>query len=235
MKPMTRRVVTAEFMDDPEIAPEELERHLRYLRFINRRLGGAAAVIGHLKRQSPGWAADETIRIIDIGTGGADIPLAVAEWATRIAPSVQITAVDVHQKTLAHARRAVEGRGEIRIARCDARGLMDRYGPGAFDYALASMVLHHLPDIEVLTVMRIMDRLAARGVIISDLARDAVTKLGARLSMLGAGRILRHDALASARAGFTKREILQLARRVGLRRPEYRRQWWYRFTLVSGT
>lgn len=233
MQPMTRRILTAEHMDDPDIAPDELRRHLRYLRFMNRRLGGAATVIQHLKRQSPSWPAGGTIRLIDIGTGGADIPLAIADWAARAGRNLHIIAVDAHERTLALARDAVAGRSQIELVHCDARALMDRYDPGAFDYAIANLVLHHLPDIEALTVMRIMDRLATRSVIITDLVRSGLTRLGAHISTLAAGPVLRHDALASVRAGFTRREIIDLARRAGLRNPRYHRHWWYRFSLMS--
>ena len=43
---------------------------------------------------------------------------------------------------------------------------------GSFDYVMAAMFLHHLSDEEVVQVLREMNRVAARGVIISDLLRN---------------------------------------------------------------
>ena len=115
----------------------------------------------------------------------------------------------------------------------DARTLADLFEPGEFDYAHAGFVLHQLPDIEVMTVLRAMDRLTRRGLIWNDLARSPITTMGLRAVLPVMPRLVRHDAPVSARAAFTKREALELARRVGLDTITYRRHLFYRFTLTS--
>ncbi len=220
-------------MDDPDVDPGELERSLRFIRWVNRRLGGTAAVLGHLGRWSARWPAGEEIRILDLGTGSADIPLAIARWAVAAGHRVRITAIDGHPTTLALARRHVGERAEIELVHGDARRLADRYGAGEFDYAHAGMFLHHLDDIEVLTVLRLMDRLTRRGLVWNDLVRGPAEKLFVRLLSAGASEIVRHDAVVSVAAGFTKREAIDLARRVGLPRIAYRRHLFGRFTLTS--
>ena len=47
------------------------------------------------------------------------------------------------------------------------------------------------------------------------------------------GRKRRHDGAVSVAAGFTRREVLDIARRVGLSNIKYRRHLFGRFTLVS--
>ncbi len=96
------------------------------------------------------------------------------------------------------------------------------------------MFLHHLDDIEVLTVLRLMDRLTVRGLIWNDLVRGPVEKLTVRLLTATAPAVARHDAIVSVAAGFTKREVLGLAQRVGLHEPRYYKHLFGRFTLVSG-
>ena len=101
------------------------------------------------------------------------------------------------------------------------------------DYAHAGMFLHHLDDVQVLTALRIMDRLTTRGLIWNDLVRGPVEAIGVRLLALGEPATVRHDAIASVAAAFTRREALDLARRVGLSNVRYRRHLFGRFTLVS--
>ena len=115
----------------------------------------------------------------------------------------------------------------------DALGLVERFGTAAFDYAHAGMFLHHLGDVQVLTALRIMDRLTTRGLIWNDLVRGGVEAIGVRLLALGGPAMVRHDAIASVAAAFTRREALDLARRVGLSNVRYRRHLFGRFTLVS--
>ncbi len=226
-------------MDDPAVDRDQLDRSLRFIRAINRRLGGTAAALGHLRRWSAGWPPGEVIRIIDLGTGSADIPLAIVRWARTGGLRVQVTAIDSHPTTLDLAREYVKGalgaggHPDIELVRADALSLMDRFDPAAFDYAHAGMFLHHLDDIEVMTVLRVMDRLTTRGVIWNDLVRAPVEAVAVRLLTLGGSAIVRHDALVSVAAGFTRREVLDLAYRVGLQHIDYRRHLFGRFTLVS--
>ncbi len=226
-------------MDDPAVDRDQLDRSLRFIRVINQRLGGTAAALGHLRRWSAGWPPGEVIRIIDLGTGSADIPVAIVRWAAAAGLRVHVTAIDAHPTTLDLAREYVqralgsEDPEDIELLRADALSLMDHFEPGAFDYAHAGMFLHHLDDIEVMTVLRVMDRLTTRGVIWNDLLRGPVETVAVRLLTLAGPAIVRHDAIVSVAAGFIRREVLDLASRVGLPHIGYRRHLFGRFTLVS--
>jgi hypothetical protein len=220
-------------MDEPGADRAELARALRFLRRANRRFGGTAATLAHLRRWSASWARGEEIRLIDIGTGSADVPCALADWARRAGFRMRVVAVDLHPVTLEEARAHVGAQPDIELVCADALRLLDRFAPGDFDYAHAGLFLHHLSDVQVLTVLRIMDRLARRGVIWNDLVRGPAGRLAVRLATLGAPAMVRHDGRLSVEAGFTRAEALDLARRAGLERPSYRAHWGYRFTLVS--
>lgn len=232
---MSERRLVPELMDDPDVDRDELNRSLGFIRWVNRRLGGTSAAMFHFRRWARSWKAGETIRIIDLGTGSADIPIAIASWAERLGVRVHITGIDLHEKTLDEARRCVGDRPNIELRQADALRLMDEYSPGSFDYAHAGMFLHHLQDIEVMTVLRIMDRLSTRGLIWNDLIRNVLTRAAVRVATLPGivPAIARHDARVSFDAAFTKAEAMDLAKRAGLASVVYRRHLLYRFTLVS--
>lgn len=248
------RTLTPELMDDPGASPGELREALGYLAAINARFGGARALIAFLERESRSWVKGETISLLDVATGGADIPIAVARWAERTGIDVRITAVDLHETTLSLARENLERFGaenppaaaRITLLRADAlRMAASRAGdaaspeglatfePSSFDYAHASLFLHHLPELSVLTALRVMDRLARRGVVWNDLVRSPLCRAIVRVATVGTPRIVKHDAVVSVGAGFTKREALDAAARAGLERLEWRRVWVYRFAVVG--
>ncbi|MFM9996665.1 MAG: methyltransferase domain-containing protein [Phycisphaerales bacterium] len=227
------RVVTPEHMDDPAIDREELRLSLAYIRGVNRRLGGTAALLRLLKRWSRHWPRDRPVTLLDIGTGSSDIPLAARAWAERAGYDLRITGVDLHPTTIDLAREHVGGRAGIELVQADARRLTDRYKPEAFDYVHAGMFLHHLPFVEVLTVLRIMDGLARAGIVWNDLVRSRVSLAALRILLIGKPEFVRYDATVSVRAGFTKREALDHARRVGIGYARWRRTMWYRFTLAG--
>jgi SAM-dependent methyltransferase len=87
-------------MDDPAADPADLRRSLAYIRRINTFLGYTRATVGHLRRFSRGWRPGETIRILDVATGSADIPRAILRWADQRGFDVRIVAVDLHATTL---------------------------------------------------------------------------------------------------------------------------------------
>jgi len=224
-----------ELMDRPDADRAELAASLAFIRMVNRRLGGTAALLRYLRKQAAAWPRDRPVRLLDVGTGSADIPLAVVQWAAAAGHDFRVTAIDLHPTTLELAREFIGDRPEIDLVQLDALKLMDHFQPGAFDYAHAGMFLHHLPDIEVMTVLRMMQRLATRAVIWNDLLRNLVGRLGIRLLTLkrGTPAMVRHDGIVSVAKGFTRAEARHLAARAGLENITVRTHLLHRFTLVS--
>lgn len=232
------RVRTPERMDEPGVARDDLDAALGFIRFVNRRLGGARALLSCLRRWSAGWPKGEPITLLDIATGSADIPVAARAWALSRGHDLRITAIDSHDTTLELARRHLDAQpAEIRegivLEKHDALRLTDRFAPGSFDYTHAGMFLHHLDDLDAMTALRIMDRLARRGVVWNDLVRSPFARLGVRVLTIGAPSIVRHDARVSVEAGFTRDEAMEMARRVGLASPRCRVMFFSQRFVVS--
>jgi hypothetical protein len=79
-----------------------------------------------------------------------------------------------------------------------------------------------------------MDRLAKVGLVWNDLMRSRIGELFIRLATLGQPTIVRHDARVSVQAGFTKREVLDFARRLDLHYTRYASNTLtHRFTLAG--
>lgn len=230
---LTKRTLTPETMDHPRVDPRELRAALDHLERVNRRLLGHRAALAPFKRWSDNWPTDRPIRILDLGTGSADFPRTLLTWAADRGVTVHITAVDQHPETLTIAREKCAGLEQIEFIEADARRLMDRLKPGSFDYAHAGLFLHHLEDIEVVTVLRIMDRLSARGMVWNDLIRSPLTKVAIWPFALAGPAVFRHDTLVSMHAGFTKREARDLARRAGWEKLRYHNHWLHRFILTA--
>jgi predicted O-methyltransferase YrrM len=239
MPHVTQRTLVPELMDDPNVDRDELARSLWFIRFVNARLGGASAAtrqLSHWLRKRP---IDGTVHILDVGTGSADIPIAIARWAMKRNIAIHITGIDLHETTLELARKHLAAQPDdlpIELVQADALKLADRFEPESFDFAHAGMFLHHLPDIEVMTVLRIMHRLSSHGLIWNDLVRGWPGRIGTRILLRilsGVPTMAKHDAVVSIEAGFTRHEAIDLARRTDLPSVRYRKHLLYRFTLTS--
>ena len=211
-----------ELLDGP-LDATTLAGNLRDLARVNRWLGGARLSI-RMIADLAGAAGDRSMRILDVGTGGADIPLALlASWHGLPRPSV--VAIDARPEILAAARLvhpALDRTPEIALEVADGRALP--YPDGTFDLAHASLVMHHLEPDEAVALLRELRRVG-EAVVVNDLDRTRIDWLGAWLvaHALTRNRYTRNDAPLSVRRAYTAREMASLLRRAGLRAVRLRR------------
>jgi 2-polyprenyl-3-methyl-5-hydroxy-6-metoxy-1,4-benzoquinol methylase len=164
-------------MDLPGQPPELLAEDLENLRLINRYLGCYRTVINGLAR-----AIDERkmnrFTLLDAGAGGGDVGAAIVRWARRRGIGARISSLERDATTVERAVVQTRGASEIAVVRGDA--LQAPFRPGAFDFVLASQLLHHFTDEQIIHSLRTWARLARRAIIIADLVRHPVAFHGIR-------------------------------------------------------
>jgi 2-polyprenyl-3-methyl-5-hydroxy-6-metoxy-1,4-benzoquinol methylase len=225
-----RRQRQAEWMDQDRADPDQLLASLRFIRRINALLGYSQAVIHHLEQFARTWAPGQRIDIIDLATGSADIPRAILAWADRRGFDVHIVAVDRHPLTVS-AALAGTPHPRLRIVQADVFELP--FADGSFDYALTAMFLHHLDEHQIVRLLQIMDRLARRGIIATDLLRHRRAYLWIRLFTLLSSPMIRHDAAVSVAQSLTRPEVLAIRDRAGVGYASYARHFAHRFVLAG--
>jgi hypothetical protein len=229
-----RRQVIPELIDDPALDLRERERSLAYVRTTNRRFGGVESLLARLREYSVRWPKDRPVTLLDVGTGSADLPLAARRWAAQAGYDLRITAIDSCEPTLEIAARLVGNDPGITLRYMDAADMPVIFGERSFDYVHAGLFLHHFNDAEVPDVLSAMDRIARVGVIWNDIFRTTRGWLVWYLVTMFQPRIVRHDARASYRAGFTRDEVMAHARAAGIDYASYSFNYhWQRFTLAG--
>lgn len=81
--------------------------------------------------------------VLDVGTGTAQIPIAIAQRSSRI----EIVAIDLAEHMLALARENVAAAGfvpRIRPEKADAKGF--HYPDGYFGAVISNSIIHHIPE-----------------------------------------------------------------------------------------
>jgi len=188
------RSYDAELMDDFSIGGEELDQTLAELRLVNRYLGGLSATLAALAPELRKNLA-RSYRILDIGTGSADIPEGIARWARTHHIQVEIIAMDINPYTCAYARHRVADFPEIKVVAADVFHLP--FPDGAFDYTHAAMTLHHFTQEECVELLKIMHAKATHGLIVRP--RTSRIQPSARRSPWRLGRAEGVQRLADAR------------------------------------
>lgn len=230
MLDLTYRRREPEWIDAPDADPVLLRKSLAYIRRINTLLGYTRTTLWHLERFSRGWAPGQTIRIIDVATGSADIPRAILRWASRRKFDVRLIGVDL-QANIAAEAAAAQPDDRLRVVRANALALP--FADRSVDYAMTNMFLHHLDDAQAADVLREMARVARRGIIAADLIRNARAYAWISLFTLWANPMVRHDARVSVAQSFTRGEILRLGGRAGIEFAQYHKHAGHRFVLAG--
>jgi ubiquinone/menaquinone biosynthesis C-methylase UbiE len=213
---MERLTDVTELLDGPLDDPRALADNLRDLRRINRWLGGVSLSRSASRALIDG-RAEHTV--LDVGTGGADIPLALIERARGKATRVRIVALDSRPEILAAAVRAnprAATTPDLELLLGD--GLALPFDDGSFDIVHSSLVVHHLTPVEAVALMVEMRRVARAGIVINDLQRGWLGWIGAWLigHLLTGNRYTRHDAPLSVRRAYLADEIAGMLRAAGL-------------------
>ena len=202
-----------EWMDVAETVSPELERDLSNLESLNRRFGAHKLVLDYLV---PTLARREPLRILDLGTGAADIPRAVVRRARELGCPVIVTAVDRQQPTLDIAEKMSADFPEIRFQRADfltfAEGTI-------YDVVLCNLVLHHLDESDAIRLLRRCRELTKGVALVTDLRRSrlAQTAIFAVTEVFYREPMTKHDARLSAERAFSYPELHKLAIAAG---------WW---------
>lgn len=217
-----------EHLDNPDTPPSIRRRSLDDVCRANALLGGTHAVLAELSRILP--ALGERATLLDVGTGLADIPSRAAARARRLGVTLATVGVDeAASLLLASGPRLDAG------ACADARHLP--FAAASVDVVTCSQVLHHFPDDEIPLVLRELQRVAKRYVVVSDLRRSWVAAAGFWTVAwpLGFHAVTRHDGVVSVLRGFTTDELARHVRHATESAPAVRRHPGFRITATWRT
>jgi len=232
----SRRSEEAEKIDFPDlVSADEMKATLRELRLVNAWLGGAKACLDSLKpllsslaKTRPG----QTLRVVDFGSGGADIPIAVVEWARKRGWPIHVVAIDFNEVACRFASEAASRHPEIEVVRADVFHLCLR--AGAFDVAVYSAFLHHFTGAEIAEILSNCHGTVATAIVINDLQRSRLAYLGIRAltRLFSSSEAVRNDGPLSVLKGFQRRELKEILARCGFSRARIEWRWAFRYAVT---
>jgi ubiquinone/menaquinone biosynthesis C-methylase UbiE len=223
------RAAQTELMDDDNAgSPTEWSENFRDLAVINARLGGVHATLVEVDR-----LAVSPRTILDVGTGSADMPVAVLDHLCARGVAATCVALDRSPRALTAAAERVRGRTDITLVRGDACAL--QYQDGSFDLVTCNLALHHFDPAGAVRALSEMCRVG-RDVIVNDLRRSPVGWLLARavFPLFTRNRFTLHDGPLSVRRAYAPDEARSLALDAGWTRVAVRTHFAARMTLTGG-
>lgn len=200
-----RDEVLVELMDDPDCDPERLRATLRRFGTINRLVSGWGTV--YRRHLRPALVArGRPARVLDLGSGGGDLAVRLAQLARRDGLDVQWTGADPDPR--AHEVALQRQAPANVVFRCTGTDGLLAAGD-RFDVVLSNHVLHHLRGPELARFVADSAALSTGPVLHGDIARSrlAYALYTVGITPFAPGTFLRTDGLRSIRRSFRPAEL----------------------------
>src|SRR4051812_24841988 len=167
---LRRRQREPEVMDQPDLDADRHRHALRGLGRINRWSASARILWPALRDLARRTAAP--LRVLDVATGGGDIPIRLWQLAYRAGLALDLAACDISPTALDYARaNAARAGAAVEFFHCD---VLHEALPRRYDAVISSLFLHHLDDAEAVELLRRAASAADRCVLVNDLRRNTV-------------------------------------------------------------
>jgi 2-polyprenyl-3-methyl-5-hydroxy-6-metoxy-1,4-benzoquinol methylase len=218
-------------MDQSDLDPAKHGAALRGLARINF-WSNSAGILWRPVADLARTTHPQPLRVLDVASGGGDVPVRLWQRARRAGLNVQVEGCDRSPVAVDYATRRAERRGAaVRFFTADA--LADDL-PGGYDVVMCSLFLHHLAEDDAVLLLRRMGAAARRLVLVNDLVRSRAGWLlawvGTRL--LSLSPVVHTDGPRSVEGAFTADEVRDLAGRAGLTGSAVARRWPCRLLLT---
>jgi 2-polyprenyl-3-methyl-5-hydroxy-6-metoxy-1,4-benzoquinol methylase len=228
---MLPRKRLAELMDDPTLDASSHAEALSGLARLNVLSMSASSIWAELRKFSHPESS-QTVKVLDIATGGGDIPIQLYKYAQSAKRKFEFTGADISATAISLAQaRARDENIPVSFIRLDA---LNQVIPSGFDVIITSLFTHHLDPSDVRKLFERMHESAGQLVIVNDLVRSSISLilvwLGTRI--LSRSKIVQYDGPVSVRAAYTINEMREMAQGAGLNNCSIHRYLYCRQLLV---
>lgn len=228
---LSRRSGEAEWLDDADLHPDELERVLHDLARFNGAMFGHRPVIAFLLRAAARAENGQPLTVLDVGSGYGDLLRAIRRAFRKRGFPVRLVGLDLSRETIRIAEAATDAADEIVYHAGDVFAFTPQE---PVDIVVSSLLTHHMNDDMIVAFLRWMEQTARKGWLIYDLQRHVVPYafigLMGRLTRLHPMVI--HDGRISVRRSLTRAEWNERLDAAGIAREAVALRWFlFRFVI----
>jgi len=229
---LSERQFVSEEMDNLDLAGSTLTSTLTGLSRINKFLGNSNAVLRHLKpiiRQSK-----TPLKIIDLGCGGGDLLLSIAEFCETQNISIQLIGMDGNPNIVKYC---IDRSQQFPMLQFQVADILDsNFQLPQCDLLISSHFMYHFTDAQLIHFLKHSKEKVSTKIIFSDLQRSVISyRLFQLIGLVFRfPPMIRKDGLKAITRSFRRRELERIIKGAGITHYSVKWKWAFRYLVEIG-
>ena len=242
-----------ELIDDLELDNDALRENLEELALINKYLGGNQVTISGLKKlilsnkstnqqliSSKISDANSTIQqlnnskitIADLGCGGGDMLMVMADWAKKKHINAQFIGIDANDFMIDFARKRTHNYKNISYLHQNI--FSEEFQQHQFDIVTMTLFCHHFEDEALIKILQQFRKQTRLGVVINDIHRHwfAYHSITWITKLFLKSYLVKNDAKLSVWRAFRRKDLENIIKKAGYTNYSIRWKWAFRWEVV---
>lgn len=237
MPNLTHRSYEKELIDNLELDNDALRENLEELALINKYLGGNQVTISGLSKlisnpNSPITNNQSSITIADLGCGGGDMLMVMADWAKKKGVNAQFIGIDANDFMINFAKERT--RNYQNISYLHQNIFSEEFQEHSFDIVTMTLFCHHFEDEALIKILQQFRKQTRLGVVINDIHRHwfAYHSIAWITKLFLKSYLVKNDAKLSVWRAFRRKDLVNIIQKAGYTNYSIRWKWAFRWEVV---
>ena len=227
-----------ELIDDLELDNDALRENLEELAIINKYLGGNQVTISGLRKlilsnnSTIQQLNNSTITIADLGCGGGDMLMVMADWAKKKDINAQFIGIDANDFMINFAQKRTHNYQNISYLHQNI--FSEEFQQHRFDIVTMTLFCHHFEDEVLIKILQQFRKQTRLGVVINDIHRHwfAYHSIAWITKLFLKSYLVKNDAKLSVWRAFRKKDLENIIKKAGYTNYSIRWKWAFRWEVV---
>jgi len=224
-----------ELIDDLELDNDALRQNLEELALINKYLGGNQVTTSGLSRLIPNPLITNNqspITIADLGCGGGDMLMVMADWAKKIGLNAQFIGIDANDFMVDFGMKRTANYPNISYLHQDIYS--EEFKEKSFDIVTMTLFCHHFSDESLVQFLQQLKKQTRIGIVINDIHRHwfAYHSIAWITKLFLKSYLVKNDAKLSVWRAFVREDLEKIIQKSGFNKYSIRWKWAFRWEVI---
>lgn len=219
-------------MDDLAYHDDVIFQTLRELDFINQWLGGNAVTLSALKKVLAQCPKEEALSIADLGCGSGEMLRLINKLGSSERREYELVGIDANEYIVDYARKHSKNFSNLNFEALNI--FSDEFQRKSFDIVMATLFLHHFSDSELVSIFSLLKKQTKAAIIVNDIHRHPLAYYSIKwlTQFFSKSSMVKFDAPLSVLRAFTRRELLSILEKSGIKNFELKWKWAFRWQVI---